>query len=552
DDAQPIAKSISYISQNHYPDDDDNVQSINLGAKPKRPMQIQKSSNALTMENSSIKFDGGNFHQGVRVKQSHLLERSSTSQCNSQMSTVRLANPTIEDLKGSRSPLLSPGASPQVGRRDEVIPPPPVPPRKASPAPSPPSTPGTVHRSIHGSGDVEVEESLELPTAYPRSHTGSSLSTPATTPTTTPVTTPTSPPRTMTLLTQDPPILSPEPAQANMVIKRHRPLSVPHITPRSNVPRSIRVSGSNPSLSSSTPCCHSSCAPSAPPLPISPLPSTSPSAPLAPSPFPSSSSVGESFPALDSGSEEQHGEEDVTPMSPGPPTTTAPSIPLPVTITYTEVIPPEDEPSSPPSYGTASVTPRPRTILPASSPNSLAPPTPPNTTPSPVSPCSTTSVSSSSSSSTCSSSSSSLGGVGFDPDRRRHSATNHHHIDLDDINEEHPYENTNLPPAACVSSARKSATDSDIPLQISALPMSHSTHSQPLITKSLSADRSVGMSDMDCDDSHKEYENLHMDLLSKLTHEGFAQDAVIRALVITRNDISMARDILREFSSKKS
>lgn len=54
------------------------------------------------------------------------------------------------------------------------------------------------------------------------------------------------------------------------------------------------------------------------------------------------------------------------------------------------------------------------------------------------------------------------------------------------------------------------------------------------------------------EDTSTPYENLHMDYLATLTQEGFAQSDVIRVLVITRNDITMARDILREFASKKS
>ena len=54
------------------------------------------------------------------------------------------------------------------------------------------------------------------------------------------------------------------------------------------------------------------------------------------------------------------------------------------------------------------------------------------------------------------------------------------------------------------------------------------------------------------EDAHKAYENLHMDYLGVLTQEGFAREDVIRALAITRNDIAMARDILREFVSKRS
>lgn len=43
-----------------------------------------------------------------------------------------------------------------------------------------------------------------------------------------------------------------------------------------------------------------------------------------------------------------------------------------------------------------------------------------------------------------------------------------------------------------------------------------------------------------------------MDHIAKLTSEGYAQDAVIRALGITRNDVAMAWDILHEFGTKQS
>ena len=46
------------------------------------------------------------------------------------------------------------------------------------------------------------------------------------------------------------------------------------------------------------------------------------------------------------------------------------------------------------------------------------------------------------------------------------------------------------------------------------------------------------------------YENINMDHISKLTGEGFAQELVIRALGISRNDIEMARDILQEFATR--
>ena len=53
------------------------------------------------------------------------------------------------------------------------------------------------------------------------------------------------------------------------------------------------------------------------------------------------------------------------------------------------------------------------------------------------------------------------------------------------------------------------------------------------------------------------YEKLNMDYISQLCNEGYSQSRVIRALGITRNDLTMARDILQEFalpsnSEKKS
>lgn len=48
------------------------------------------------------------------------------------------------------------------------------------------------------------------------------------------------------------------------------------------------------------------------------------------------------------------------------------------------------------------------------------------------------------------------------------------------------------------------------------------------------------------------YENVNVEHISRLTALGFAQDAVIRALGITRNDLEMACDILHEFATKSS
>ena len=48
------------------------------------------------------------------------------------------------------------------------------------------------------------------------------------------------------------------------------------------------------------------------------------------------------------------------------------------------------------------------------------------------------------------------------------------------------------------------------------------------------------------------YENVNVEHISRLTALGFTQDAVIRALGITRNDLEMACDILHEFATKSS
>ncbi|XP_063233891.1 E3 ubiquitin-protein ligase CBL-B isoform X2 [Bacillus rossius redtenbacheri] len=53
-------------------------------------------------------------------------------------------------------------------------------------------------------------------------------------------------------------------------------------------------------------------------------------------------------------------------------------------------------------------------------------------------------------------------------------------------------------------------------------------------------------------DPNVAYENLNMDHIAQLTSEGYAQDAVIRALGITRNDVEMAWDILHEFATKQT
>ena len=49
-----------------------------------------------------------------------------------------------------------------------------------------------------------------------------------------------------------------------------------------------------------------------------------------------------------------------------------------------------------------------------------------------------------------------------------------------------------------------------------------------------------------CDPTHGvSYENINMDYISGLCHEGFNKPAVVRALLISRNDVTLARDILQ-------
>ncbi|XP_071527093.1 uncharacterized protein [Panulirus ornatus] len=559
-----------------------------LSASRFHSMSDDRSENHCMSADSSYnpsEFESADWpeNQGIHEEKTENPHTSDERHENHDSSTVcsdnRKTSPESPD-QGSRSPLMSPGASPRVCRRDDVIPPPPVPPRKASPAPSPPSTPATTHRS----SVLETDDDEDMPLAPPRTLSSASLTTP--TVVTTP-TTPTSPPRTITIVTLDPNNVAVEttttgPSKDGGVRKtgtttpsplRHRPLSVPHIVPRTS--KLMRPSGSNPSLSSSSSSPTSTPATTPTPAPTSTpttMPTPLPSAPPFPAHFPASSASQPSFVpvTLPSGAtpstatqqtqqqlqyqRQQQQQQQQQPTSPlgGPPTTTAPPPPVsvssPVTvITYTPVMT-CDEPSSSPepvtTTTTSTITPRPRTILPSQS--SLMPPTP-ATTPSPSSPSSITSSTSSCSTGSASSSSSSSSSSGGTEVDRRPSATSHAG-ELEDIHEEPPYENTTLPPPVCPASARKSATDSDLPN----FP-APSAPSLPTITKSLSADRSMNAGDtLEGEDAHTAYENLHMDYLATLTQEGFAQDAVIRALVITRNDIAMARDILREFASKRS
>ncbi|XP_026675854.1 E3 ubiquitin-protein ligase CBL-B [Diaphorina citri] len=74
-------------------------------------------------------------------------------------------------------------------------------------------------------------------------------------------------------------------------------------------------------------------------------------------------------------------------------------------------------------------------------------------------------------------------------------------------------------------------------------------HRSPLVLDTSCCSRASSV-DSQCSSSTPPYENINMDHIARLTSEGFPQDAVIRALGITKNDMSMAWDILHEFSSK--
>jgi len=47
------------------------------------------------------------------------------------------------------------------------------------------------------------------------------------------------------------------------------------------------------------------------------------------------------------------------------------------------------------------------------------------------------------------------------------------------------------------------------------------------------------------------YENVNLSYVAALTQQGYAHDAVIRALGVARNDMEMACDILHEFATKQ-
>ena len=90
-----------------------------------------------------------------------------------------------------------------------------------------------------------------------------------------------------------------------------------------------------------------------------------------------------------------------------------------------------------------------------------------------------------------------------------------------------------------------------------------SSNKTPRVTPAAAVAASLDLGSLEGDDSSGavaaadsssavSYENINMDFISQLCAEGFAQGKVIRALGITRNDLGMARDILKEFTNGSS
>lgn len=129
-----------------------------------------------------------------------------------------------------------------------------------------------------------------------------------------------------------------------------------------------------------------------------------------------------------------------------------------------------------------------------------------------------------------------------------------HYAELADLFQEPSYANTELTGHVAIPIPRPAAEPSllDSPL---CLPLPGSTNgslgSSHKMEKRLRTLRPLATSALENKENDRvSYENLHMDYISELTSEGYAQDAVIRALGIARNDLQMARDILHEFAGK--
>ncbi|GLH12315.1 Uncharacterized protein GBIM_17050 [Gryllus bimaculatus] len=159
--------------------------------------------------------------------------------------------------------------------------------------------------------------------------------------------------------------------------------------------------------------------------------------------------------------------------------------------------------------------------------------------------------------------------------QRQHSGGNAHSIhyaELADISEEPSYENTVIIPGnpAVVKhiynvsfegelSSSQKTKNSEANKAYHGVPGSHldsggssRTSSTPRHSKDLAETQKQNHQRAGVSETNVAYENLNMDYIAQLMSEGYTQDAVIRALGITRNDVEMAWDILHEFASKET
>nr|CAD7576975.1 unnamed protein product [Timema californicum] len=151
------------------------------------------------------------------------------------------------------------------------------------------------------------------------------------------------------------------------------------------------------------------------------------------------------------------------------------------------------------------------------------------------------------------------------PLQRQHSGGNTiHYAELADITEEPSYENTVIVHGnPQTMKSLHSTSETDMMSSVAYSKIVSLGGSENRLTGSSSGGPSNGRPwGKEASEAQKQhyqrgetsvaYENLNMDYIMQLTSEGYAQDAVIRALGITRNDIEMAWDILHEFATKQT
>ncbi|CAB4060355.1 CBL [Lepeophtheirus salmonis] len=113
---------------------------------------------------------------------------------------------------------------------------------------------------------------------------------------------------------------------------------------------------------------------------------------------------------------------------------------------------------------------------------------------------------------------------------------------------DHTYQNTNIVPSSSKPGEVSSIFKEILPIPFESIIGSRSSSSASSTNIGCSDKRSRYGNVFKSMDASVSYENINMDYISQLCIEGFPQNLVIRALGITRNDLSMARDILKEFA----